>query len=143
MDDDNNVKEPKCNYYVDSTLQDSLEWWKKVLHLQNWCIKVVLTDEKLEVDGRVVHGRNTTEYLKCESFIEISTVEYAGEYTKHCEELTLVHELLHCAMPLFCNDDDSATMRDAWVELLEQPCRIVWNGGKKYCTCRIGVSKLF
>lgn len=29
MDDDNNVKEPKCNYYVDSTLQDSLEWWKK------------------------------------------------------------------------------------------------------------------
>ncbi|WP_418576376.1 hypothetical protein [Phascolarctobacterium succinatutens] len=119
MDDDNNVKEPKCNYYVDSTLQDSLEWWKKVLHLQNWCIKAVLTDEKLEVDGRAVHGRNTTEYLKCESFIEISTVEYAGEYTKHCEELTLVHELLHCAMPLFCNDDDSATMRDAWVELLE------------------------
>lgn len=119
MDDDNNVKEPKCNYYVDSTLQDSLEWWKKVLHLQNWCIKAVMTDEKLEVDGRAVHGRNTTEYLKCESFIEISTVEYAGEYTKHCEELTLVHELLHCAMPLFCNDDDSATMRDAWVELLE------------------------
>lgn len=119
MDDDNNVKEPKCNYYVDSTLQDSLEWWKKVLHLQNWCIKAVLTDEKLEVDGRAVHGRNTTEYLKCESFIEISTAEYAGEYTKHCEELTLVHELLHCAMPLFCNDDDSATMRDAWVELLE------------------------
>lgn len=119
MDDDNNVKEPKCNYYVDSTLQDSLEWWKKVLHLQNWCIKAVLTDEKLEVDGRAVRGRNTTEYLKCESFIEISTVEYAGEYTKHCEELTLVHELLHCAMPLFCNDDDSATMRDAWVELLE------------------------
>lgn len=119
MDDDTNVKEPKCNYYVDSTLQDSLEWWKKVLHLQNWCIKAVLTDEKLEVDGRAVHGRNTTEYLKCESFIEISTVEYAGEYTKHCEELTLVHELLHCAMPLFCNDDDSATMRDAWVELLE------------------------
>lgn len=119
MDDDNNVKEPKCNYYVDSTLQDSLEWWEKVLHLQNWCIKAVLTDEKLEVDGRAVHGRNTTEYLKCESFIEISTVEYAGEYTKHCEELTLVHELLHCAMPLFCNDDDSATMRDAWVELLE------------------------
>lgn len=119
MDDDNNVKEPKCNYYVDSTLQDSLEWWKKVLHLQNWCIKAVLTDEKLEVDGRAVHGRNITEYLKCESFIEISTVEYAGEYTKHCEELTLVHELLHCAMPLFCNDDDSATMRDAWVELLE------------------------
>lgn len=119
MDDDNNVKEPKCNYYVDSTLQDSLEWWKKVLHLQNWCIKAVLTDEKLEVDGKAVHGRNTTEYLKCESFIEISTVEYAGEYTKHCEELTLVHELLHCAMPLFCNDDDSATMRDAWVELLE------------------------
>lgn len=119
MDDDNNVKEPKCNYYVDSTLQDSLEWWKKVLQLQNWCIKAVLTDEKLEVDGRAVHGRNTTEYLKCESFIEISTVEYAGEYTKHCEELTLVHELLHCAMPLFCNDDDSATMRDAWVELLE------------------------
>ena len=119
MDDDNNVKEPKCNYYVDTTLQDSLEWWKKVLHLQNWCIKAVLTDEKLEVDGRAVHGRNTTEYLKCESFIEISTVEYAGEYTKHCEELTLVHELLHCAMPLFCNDDDSATMRDAWVELLE------------------------
>lgn len=119
MDDDNNVKEPKCNYYVDSTLQDSLEWWKKVLHLQNWCIKAVLTDEKLEVDGRAVHGRNTTEYLKCESFIEISTVEYAGEYTKHCEELTLVHELLHCAMPLFCNDDDSVTMRDAWVELLE------------------------
>ena len=31
MDDDNNVKEPKCNYYVDSTLQDSLEWWKKVI----------------------------------------------------------------------------------------------------------------
>ena len=119
MDDDNNVKEPKCNYYVDSTLQDSLEWWKKVLHLQNWCIKAVLTDEKLEVDGRAVHGRNSTEYLKCESFIEISTVEYAGEYTKHCEELTLVHELLHCAMPLSCNDDDSATMRDAWVELLE------------------------
>ena len=119
MDDDNNVKEPKCNYYVDSTLQDSLEWWKKVLPLQNWCIKAVLTDEKLEVDGRVVDGRNTREYLKCESFIEISTVEYAGEYTKHCEELTLVHELLHCAMPLFCNDDDSATMRDAWVELLE------------------------
>ncbi len=119
MDDDNNVKEPKCNYYVDSTLQDSLEWWKKVLHLQNWCIKAVLTDEKLEVDGKAVHGRNTTEYLKCESFIEISTVEYADEYTKHCEELTLVHELLHCAMPLFCNNDDSATMRDAWVELLE------------------------
>lgn len=92
---------------------------EKVLHLQNWCIKAVLTDEKLEVDGRAVHGRNTTEYLKCESFIEISTVEYDNEYTKHCEELTLVHELLHCAMPLFCNDDDSATMRDAWVELLE------------------------
>lgn len=119
MADEANAKEPRCYYYTDSNLQDALESWKKVLHLQNWCIKAVLTGENLEVDGRVVHGRNTTEYLKCESFIEISTVEYAGEYTKHCEELTLVHELLHCAMPLFCNDDDSATMRDAWVELLE------------------------
>lgn len=119
MADEANVKEPRCYYYTDSNLQDALEYWKKVLHLQNWCIKAVLTGENLEVDGRVVHGRNTTEYLKCESFIEISTVEYDNEYTKHCEELTLVHELLHCAMPLFCNDDDSATMRDAWVELLE------------------------
>ena len=59
-------------------------------------------------------GIKWREYVK-----EISTVEYDNEYTKHCEELTLVHELLHCAMPLFCNDDDSATMRDAWVELLE------------------------
>lgn len=119
MADEANAKEPRCYYYTDSNLQDALEYWKKVLHLQNWCIKAVLTGENLEVDGRVVHGRNTTEYLKCEAFIEISTVEYDGEYTKHCEELTLVHELLHCAMPLFCNDDDSATMRDAWVELLE------------------------
>ena len=119
MADEANVKEPRCYYYDDSNLQNALEYWKKVLHLQNWCIKAVLTGENLEVDGKVVCGRNTTEYLKCESFIEISTVEYAGEYTKHCEELTLVHELLHCAMPLFCNDDDSATMRDAWVELLE------------------------
>lgn len=119
MADEANAKEPCCYYYADSNLQDALEYWKKVLQLQNWCIKAVLTGENLEVDGKVVRGRNTTEYLKCESFIEISTVEYAGEYTKHCEELTLVHELLHCAMPLFCNDDDSATMRDAWVELLE------------------------
>ena len=119
MADEANAKEPCCYYYADSNLQDALEYWKKVLQLQNWCIKAVLTGENLEVDGKVVRGRNTTEYLKCESFIEISTVEYAGEYTKHCEELTLVHELLHCAMPLLCNDDDSATMRDAWVELLE------------------------
>lgn len=119
MADEANAKEPCCYYYDDSNLQNALEYWKKVLHLQNWCIKAILTGENLEVDGRTVHGRNTTEYLKCEAFIEISTVEYDGEYTKHCEELTLVHELLHCAMPLFCNDDDSATMRDAWVELLE------------------------
>lgn len=72
MADEANVKEPRCYYYANSNLQDALEYWKKVLHLQNWCIKAILTGENLEVDGRAVHGRNTTEYLKCESFIFLS-----------------------------------------------------------------------
>lgn len=95
-------KEPICRFKDNDELQKCVKFWQRVLHLEHWCLDVGLVEDlKNEADkDDNVHGLNYCMPQCCEASIAINTTDDDECYMKHCEELTLVHELLHCVIPM-------------------------------------------
>lgn len=99
--------EPVIHFADDKTLQAYLKYWQRVLHLEDWYIKASLVDELRDENGEDLAGQNIASVTTKEALIKISTVDYKDAYMKHCEELTLVHELLHCVIILLQKVDET------------------------------------
>lgn len=103
-----NTIEPILRFESNEVLQAYLKYWQKVLHIEDWYIKAVLVDgERHDEDGNELCGQNIPSVENKEAFIKISTTDYKDAYMKHCEELTLVHELLHCVIILLQKVDET------------------------------------
>lgn len=88
--------EPICKFENTEQLVEYLKYWQHVLHLDHWCIKAELVDKiESDEDGLAIEGFNQTSYENCQAYISICTADN-NPVGKHCEELTLIHELLHC-----------------------------------------------
>lgn len=102
--------EPICKFESDKQFQAILKYWQQKLFLENWIIKGVLTPELIKLDdGTVLEGRNHVIPQSTTAFIEVSQDETDDDIVleKHCEELTLVHELLHCKYAYLTNTNTS------------------------------------
>ncbi|MCD7811969.1 MAG: hypothetical protein LUG91_09030 [Ruminococcus sp.] len=130
---------PTLHFADDKALQNSLRYWQKMLHLEDWYIKAVLVDKLTDDDGAELSGQNIMTLENKEAFIKISRT--AGEkpeaYMKHCDELTLVHELLHCSIVLM--EKDSPTLEAASFALAEH--QKIETLAKAFIMVRYGVAK--
>lgn len=106
---DYDYQQVTCKFKDDDDLQKHLAFWKHVLHLDHWCIEAGLVENlKNEESGEErVHGLNYCVPQSCEASIAINTTDDEDSYVKHCEELTLVHELLHCVIPMYEREEST------------------------------------
>lgn len=93
-----------------------LDKWKKILSLQNWIIDIELSNEQTESPN---WGSSVNWKAIRIAKITIPTVVDSNKFVaKYCQELILVHELLHILM-LPC-DSENETVRAEWHAQLEQ-----------------------
>lgn len=98
---------PVLHFRDNEMLETYLKYWQHMLHLDDWYIKAVLVDELRDEDGNELNGQNIAYVTNKEAFIKVSAVDYKDGYMKHCEELALVHELLHCVIILLQKVDET------------------------------------
>ena len=92
----------------DDLLQQRLRYWQHILNLDHWIIEAGLVDEiknPCEEEGeRITLGINMMTHESCYAQIAISKKE--PPIGRKFDELTLVHELMHCVIPLFGSEDE-------------------------------------
>ena len=111
------MDKPICKFESNEQFQESLRYWQDKLFLNHWIIRADLIPEKLTNDNGVfLEGRNNMTSASNCAYIEVGQYE-AETIEKHCEELTLVHELLHCKYAYL--EDTEATVEVAEYELLQ------------------------
>jgi hypothetical protein len=112
-------KKPICKFESNEQFWDCLRYWQSRLFLDHWIIKATLVPSEMKSDdGKILEGRNfLTPQSGC-AYIEVCQDDKEdGAVEKHCEELTLVHELLHCKYAYF--EDTEPTLESAWYETME------------------------
>lgn len=90
---------PIMEFNDNRQLMKCMRYWKKVLFLDHWIIKVALVDrEECKAGGEECSGTNHFQISGSSSMIFIATPDddIRGRIVKYCAEKTLVHELLHC-----------------------------------------------
>ena len=88
-------------------LEKRLRYWQHVLNLDHWIIEASLVDEiknPCDEDDRTTLGINMMTHESCYAQIAISKKE--PPVGRKFDELTLVHELMHCVIPLFGSEDE-------------------------------------
>lgn len=91
-------KTPIMEFETEEQLQACIEYWKKVLFLQDWVIKGKLVDELYDSNDNELAGNNNFQIPNKCSLIQIvrANEDIKSRIVKYCAEATLVHELLHC-----------------------------------------------
>ena len=112
------TNKPICCFQGDKHLQETLRYWRKVLFLEHWLIKAVLVSTPIndKDNGTSLEGVNNVTPVSRAAFIQVCQHDYKT-IEKHCEELTLVHELLHCKYAYLENTD--RTLESAVYEVEE------------------------
>lgn len=85
---------PIIEFKNDKELQKCVKYWKNVLYLNDWVIKVLLVDEM--PDDLDSLGLNKNVYCHKTALIRILKGKHTDEFIKPCAEKVLIHELLHC-----------------------------------------------
>lgn len=109
-------KLPVCKFESNEQFWACLRYWQSRLFLDNWIIRADLVKEKLISDGVFLEGRNNITAASNCAYIEVGQFE-EETIEKHCEELTLVHELLHCKYAYLENTNE--TIESVEYELLQ------------------------
>lgn len=88
-------------------LEQRLRYWQHVLNLDHWIIEAKLVDEIENPcdDDRTVLGINYTSPENC--YAQIAIAKGEPPVGRRFDELTLVHELMHCVIPLFGVKDET------------------------------------
>ena len=102
---------PVYDFNVDGgsdLLEQRLRYWQHILNLDHWIIEAGLVDEiknPCDEDDRTTLGINMMTHESCYAQIAISKKE--PPVGRKFDELTLVHELMHCVIPLFGSEDET------------------------------------
>jgi len=105
------MSKPIIEFKTQEELDASLAEWQERLFLSDWIIKATLSDPgTLAINGERVYGINEYQAaIKVASVrIERLTDDTKDRIAIGCQELTLVHELLHCKF-LFTDNTPSTT----------------------------------
>lgn len=88
-------------------LEQRLRYWQHVLNLDHWIIEAKMVDGfKQDVENETITlGMNAMTHESCYAEIAISKKE--PSVGRKFDELTLVHELMHCVIPLFGSEDET------------------------------------
>ena len=91
-----------------SLMEQRLRYWQHILNLDHWIIEADLVDEIKNPrgeDDRTTLGINMMTPESCYAQIAISKKE--PPVGRKFDELTLVHELMHCVILLFGSEDET------------------------------------
>ena len=107
------MKNKPIEYFQnDKEFQKCAKEWQHKLFLDDWFIKFELIEQEIYADDKEskLYGYCQRIWENHEAVIRISHVKGTnGIVTKGIEELTLIHELLHCKLfPLEVDDDHSS-----------------------------------
>ena len=88
-------------------LEKRLRYWQHVLNLDHWIIEAFLVDkiEAPDREGETVLGINNMSHENC--YAQIAIAKSEPPVGCKFDELTLVHELMHCVIPLFGSEDET------------------------------------
>lgn len=100
-------------FNTDKEFQKCAKEWQHKLFLDDWFIKFELVEQELYLDEKKelsVFGYCDKNWENHEAIIRISHLKNTkGIVTKSIEELTLIHELLHCKLfPLESDTEKSS-----------------------------------
>ena len=119
-------KSPVIEFESQEQINQYLDYWKDVLFLNDWIIKCSVTKVPLtSQDGTPLGG--CIEFQVCNKCGTIKIYSPSDKdkediIVKHCEEETMVHELLHCKYNWIKTDDSIESIYFDTMEhsLLEQ-----------------------
>lgn len=92
---------PVINFKTNEALMERMRYWQRILLLQDWVIsaRIVPADELSEVDEDGSRACGLVHYIIPEQCASIGIMRAedwpADSIRKFCQELFLVHELLH------------------------------------------------
>lgn len=92
-----------------------LEEWKHTLFLDDWFIKLILEDKEIDC---LENRSGCCDYVTQQHSAKIRLAHYLGDdfLVKQCEEVTLVHELLHCKKGYMSDNDIVNIMEEQQIE---------------------------
>lgn len=100
------------------------EYYIKLLGLQDWMIRYELTDELGEGNG----GENEYQFVNKYAVIRIRKTLPESMLFRQPQELTLIHELLHCKFMLLDNTNyDGIIIYEYQHQLLQDMARAIFN----------------
>lgn len=106
-------------------LEELLEEWKSILHLEQWDIVLRISRQKdfLEEDSQ---GEVTFNDVDCQAIIRIlDPVDWTDTPFKQDMEVTLVHELLHLVYAYFEPEDSNSLQYTLWHRSIDSTARVL------------------
>ncbi len=88
---------PIITFKDNEELKKYLRYWQDILQLNDWHIKAELVDSiEEEIDSFETTGKNLLTFINKHSYIRIKREPEKSKVVRDCQELVLIHELLHC-----------------------------------------------
>lgn len=105
-------------------IKECAKYYIELLGLQNWKIIFLHTDEMDEADWV---GQCTSNFVKREAEIRIEKT-HRKDFFKNPQELTLIHELLHCKISMPENETfENKMMYDSAHRLIDDMAKAIFN----------------
>lgn len=97
---------PIIEFKNDIELKECLKYWQNILYLNDWIFSVGVVDDS-EIPGN--QGECKPDFVHGAAAINIArhTDDLRGRIVKVSQEVTLVHELLHCKYAWISNREPS------------------------------------
>jgi len=114
---------PIKKYSTQSSLERDLKYYKNILGLDSW----IITIKQGVIESDILGNCKSNSQLKCAKITlqkDINSDEYISR--SYYQELTLVHELLHCIMPLADNETyESMMLKEQQHTLIEDMAKAI------------------
>lgn len=114
------MKQPIMRFKDEKELQQATRKWQGILQLNDWLIKTNLVDDAIKDGNDTCDGINNVTHSTKTAIITISHCNDIDFVFKHCEELVLIHELLHCTIMAVGNTQRSIEAC-VYEEVMHQP----------------------
>lgn len=118
------MKQPIMYFKDEEELRQATQKWKGILQLNDWLIKTKLVDEAIKEGNDTCDGINNVTYSTKTAIITISHCKDIDLAFKHCEELVLIHELLHCNI-MAVENADRTIEQCIYEEVMHQPIDVI------------------
>lgn len=104
-------------------LEELLEEWKSILHLEQWDIELIISQQKNFLGGDS-QGEITFNKVECSAIIRIlDPVDWVNIPFNQDMEMTLVHELLHIIYADFEPEDSNSLQYTLWHRSIDSTAR--------------------